>query len=432
MKPFFYIVIFCLTGLLSFSQSDTNQIKALLTRIVYSVYQNPKESIDSCKIALEASKKLNYQNGMFVAYDRLADLHHVIADYNNGQKYALLAFAIAEKQNNIEKLARCNNVLGLNYRMLGDHQLAKNCFIHAVSISLKLSSKQALAIYLNNLANEYQSLALPDSALFYYNESLALRKSANNTGGIGAVYNDMSLVYIDKKEFKKADSLLKMSLQIMINIGDIEMQSIAMGNIGNIKFLENNLSEAEKWLHKSNHLASQINQNTVLLENYRLLYMIYDKTNKPVNAFMFMKLFLSLKDSLKNEETVREFTKIEQQNRFEKIQMVDSLQNAMEKKLIKIESEKKLQKQRLIIYGITGFLLLTFLLVVSLFRSNKQKRLANEIISNQKKEVEIQKQIVEEKQKEVLDSIRYAKRIQTALLPSDKYIARNLDELNKK
>ena len=31
-----------------------------------------------------------------------------------------------------------------------------------------------------------------------------------------------------------------------------------------------------------------------------------------------------------------------------------------------------------------------------------------------------------EKQKENLDSIRYAKRIQTALLPSEKYIERNL------
>ena len=42
-----------------------------------------------------------------------------------------------------------------------------------------------------------------------------------------------------------------------------------------------------------------------------------------------------------------------------------------------------------------------------------------------------QKQMIEEKQKEILDSIRYAKRIQNALLPHEKYIERNLDELNK-
>jgi hypothetical protein len=36
---------------------------------------------------------------------------------------------------------------------------------------------------------------------------------------------------------------------------------------------------------------------------------------------------------------------------------------------------------------------------------------------------------VEEKQKEILDSIHYAKRIQKALIPSDKYIDKNLNRL---
>jgi hypothetical protein len=34
--------------------------------------------------------------------------------------------------------------------------------------------------------------------------------------------------------------------------------------------------------------------------------------------------------------------------------------------------------------------------------------------------------LIEEKQKEILDSIHYARRIQTALLTSNCYIARNL------
>ena len=37
---------------------------------------------------------------------------------------------------------------------------------------------------------------------------------------------------------------------------------------------------------------------------------------------------------------------------------------------------------------------------------------------------------LEEKNKEVMDSIHYAKRIQTALLTSEKYIERKLNALN--
>ena len=50
----------------------------------------------------------------------------------------------------------------------------------------------------------------------------------------------------------------------------------------------------------------------------------------------------------------------------------------------------------------------------------------------QKKFIEKQKEVVEEKQKEILDSIRYAKRIQDALLTSQTYIERNITRLRNK
>ena len=50
------------------------------------------------------------------------------------------------------------------------------------------------------------------------------------------------------------------------------------------------------------------------------------------------------------------------------------------------------------------------------------------VIEKQKKEVERQKQLVEEKNKQVTDSINYAKRIHTALMPSDKLVKEKLPD----
>jgi len=47
------------------------------------------------------------------------------------------------------------------------------------------------------------------------------------------------------------------------------------------------------------------------------------------------------------------------------------------------------------------------------------------------KQLAERKRMIEEKQKEILDSIHYAKRIQTALMPHEKYIARNINKLNE-
>jgi accessory gene regulator protein AgrB len=52
-------------------------------------------------------------------------------------------------------------------------------------------------------------------------------------------------------------------------------------------------------------------------------------------------------------------------------------------------------------------------------------------IDYQKQQIQKQKHIVEDKQKDILDSIHYAKRIQTALMTNEKYIERKLNELNK-
>jgi serine phosphatase RsbU (regulator of sigma subunit) len=72
--------------------------------------------------------------------------------------------------------------------------------------------------------------------------------------------------------------------------------------------------------------------------------------------------------------------------------------------------------------------LVGIILLISSIRSNNQRRKANRQLSQQKNEIERQKHLVDEKQKEILDSINYAKRIQTALMASDKLLNDNLPE----
>ncbi|HYG53442.1 MAG TPA: hypothetical protein VD905_21285 [Flavobacteriales bacterium] len=53
------------------------------------------------------------------------------------------------------------------------------------------------------------------------------------------------------------------------------------------------------------------------------------------------------------------------------------------------------------------------------------------VTRKQKHVIEEQKGLVELKQKEVMDSIHYAKRIQQALLPTEKSVTKKLKDLKK-
>jgi uncharacterized membrane protein len=105
----------------------------------------------------------------------------------------------------------------------------------------------------------------------------------------------------------------------------------------------------------------------------------------------------------------------------------DNCRSQEENQLIEAEKKQKeeaLQKQKVIIYAVSAGVILILILLFVAIKAYKQKQKANEIIIKQKLEVE-------EKQKEILDSIHYAKRIQTALLTSEYYIEKNLNRLKK-
>lgn len=127
---------------------------------------------------------------------------------------------------------------------------------------------------------------------------------------------------------------------------------------------------------------------------------------------------MAARDSLLNEENTRESTRLELNYEFEKKEAAAKIEQ--EKKEAIAAAEKR--KQRIIIFVVSGFGVLVLIFAIFAYRSFLQKRNANLAITRQK-------ELIEEKQREILDSIHYARRIQTALFTSEKYISRNLVRL---
>ena len=127
-----------------------------------------------------------------------------------------------------------------------------------------------------------------------------------------------------------------------------------------------------------------------------------------------------LKDTLFNADKNKEITRKEMNYEFEKKEAAQKAEQ--EKQQAVAEADKK--KQQVILYSVISGLLIVLIFAGFIFRALR-------ITQKQKKLIEEQKKLVEEKQKEILDSIHYAKRIQTALLPTEKYIDKTLKRLMK-
>jgi hypothetical protein len=121
---------------------------------------------------------------------------------------------------------------------------------------------------------------------------------------------------------------------------------------------------------------------------------------------------------------------------FEKKEAVAAAEHKKELENQQTLAEEKNHKQKIILSFVIGSLLLVLLFAGSVFRSLRITKSQKNTIEAQKNIVELQKQkveeqklLVEEKQKEIIDSITYARRIQQSLLPSQKYIDKNMKRL---
>lgn len=144
-------------------------------------------------------------------------------------------------------------------------------------------------------------------------------------------------------------------------------------------------------------------------------------------------MILQMEDTLRAKAAILN-AKMEEYNRVsskveEQVAKQKELDAELKQKRDEIATaEGTIGKQKNVISIIAILSAIGIILLLFSIRSNNQRRKANKLLSAQKSEIEKQKHLVDEKQKEILDSINYAKRIQTALMANSKLLSDNLNE----
>lgn len=97
----------------------------------------------------------------------------------------------------------------------------------------------------------------------------------------------------------------------------------------------------------------------------------------------------------------------------------------MESEVNNIKHEEENLRTKVILGFVSVFFIVLGIFAYFIFRNYKKEKLSKETIT-------VQKAMIEEKQKEIIDSIKYAKRIQMSLLASEKYIQKSIEKLKEK
>ncbi|MEY8847436.1 tetratricopeptide repeat protein [Psychroserpens sp. XS_ASV72] len=127
-------------------------------------------------------------------------------------EYHLKAKAIFEALDNKKGISEVYNNIAIIYANDGDLQQALDYFKYSLEIEEKLNDKKGMAESLNNVGAVYYYLNEADSALTYFRKSLQIEKSIGDEVGVAASYNNLASVLIDLNRIEGTKSYIDSAL----------------------------------------------------------------------------------------------------------------------------------------------------------------------------------------------------------------------------
>ncbi len=440
------------------TEEDTVRVM-LLIKLAYSYFSVDKnksyEYINNC---LNLSNKIKFNKGKMYAYNAFGNYYDSNGNYDSSLVYysKSLNFALTKKdsmgiingiilslsnkgyykeaieysyklidinKNNPKLLASIYQNMASNYSKQGNYLKGIECEIEALRIYEKFNNTDGLKAISLNIGTSYTQIKQDSIALRFYNKALGIAEKTQDISIKGQALNLIAAVHIRKKEYDKAEKLLKESEQLSIKINDNKLlssiyehkavmyydnnlidkamffqrkvvsfnkkngshykQSHCYENLASLFIKKREYDSAIFYSHKSLWLANQNNTKlkSIILANTSNLTDIYILQGKTDSAMFFLKKLRLLKDSLLDEKIGKAVLEVEAKYQTEK----KDLENA------KLKAENELVNQekqtQFYIFIVLGLVIVGIAFFV--FFYNKQKGLTKELAVEKKTRQEV-------------------------------------------
>ncbi|HAA12943.1 MAG TPA: hypothetical protein DCE41_15120 [Cytophagales bacterium] len=399
--------------------------------MVLGLHEQQSGRADSAEVwgkrSLDLFLSVGDYNDLPQVYNLLAVIHSERSDYLESIGYFRKGIALLNTPKGRKLKARMLGNLGNLFKALGDYPLSKAYYAQSLALKESLGDSVGAAITHINLGVILEETREYPGALENYQSSLATFSRLNFPVGVVSSQNGLGSIFLAMGQFEKALDYANQSLKLS------EALSYSEGNMFNHLLFariyaeqmryEESLSSGQKALSQA-----RISGNSeVIRDATKVLYEVYKQLGRPAEALEAQTLYIAMRDSLSNEAVQRQLLRQE----FEQQAVLDSTQaaQALELSEARLSAEQNLRElqNRFFLLALT----LTGLFGTFIWNRFRITRRQNGIISDQKAQVDLALRQVDEqnqklelayqqlasKNREVMDSIRYARRIQQALLP---------------
>jgi len=418
-KTFVFIVLFFAQNIV-YSQTEIdsleNQAETLvgekkikaLNELSWKLRNSqPQRALKYAQSAIVLSERGNYEKLKLKALSFAGVAEKNLGNYLNSLTYYFQALKIAEKRNYKSEIAYSKINIANIYIYQQEYQSAIPPLQEALKVATEIANDEIIGYANLNLGRAFSNLNNFEKALFHLNAALNLRSKLNDTEGISVCLKYIGDVYYTQADIEKALTHYFAALSIAKNSKlDTDLMSDAYNKIARCYLTQNKIPQSEQAALESFDFAKEISSVLRLREASFTLYEIYNVKKNYKNSLDYYQKYILFRDSLTNVQNIKQITQLEEKHKYEKESEIMQLE-AENKQLIIDEKFKRERNKQYFLYAF-ALGLIVFLGVV--IRHNITRRKANESLR-------FQRDTIAKQNEEIRDSILYAARIQTAVLP---------------
>lgn len=388
-------------------------------------------SLDYSNKALELSEKIGdtVYKGNILYY--LSRSYSRIARYDLTIDAQLKAIRFFEERNRPEAIAVMYNNMSIAYSYLGDYKASNRVLKKALNIYRETDQFEKSYINFSNLTRNYVELEQPDTALIYYDSiKYVINKYHKDEKEMIEYYKYwLGEIYTVRAEqvdgYSHAKSYYEKALRAFReshehrkkNEKEIDELTYTLLGIGKTLMKLNINGDAIPYLREALQNAEKSNATKRVMMSHAALARAYKSVGKnDLSAYHFEKeigLRKKMFDKEKTMATMSARMEFEVEKKEQEIELLNMESEVASKEAALKDAELKQTRSQQ--YLLIVILSVAVLFIAGLFVVNKRRKKANQIIAAQKQEVEL-------KNKEIMDSITYAKRLQDAILPSQRLV----------
>ncbi len=395
---------------------DSVKIKTLNRLAEEIVDIDPSKSIGYAGEALKLAETTKSQRFAALALHNIGNGHYNLAEYKTAISFYMRSLKIQESIGNKKGILSSSGAIGNVFLDLKQPDEAYKYFIRAYEISKEINNKGGMAASLIAIGTVFSDKQDYKQSLEYTFKSMKLFEELDVKEAVATCLNNIADSYQKTNEPEKAMVYINKAYDTYAEVGNVYGMALALNNIGNFYETLGDNSKALAYYKRALEHAKQIGANDRILASYKGIYITNKKMGNFKEALAVNELYQQMNDSIYNTESSKQIA--EMQTRFDTEKKAKEIDILTKDKKIK---EDELIQQRFITGSVTigGFLVLLLALVA--IRGYAQKRKANNELAVKNEKIETAYNIIENQHKDMKDSIRYAKRLQEAILPTDAF-----------